>query len=56
MIRNGEWGQRREGGGASEDPAQAADADGSRAEGTMTQTLAYSPLTCVYRLVLYADI
>ncbi|TKS73389.1 C2 domain-containing protein 5 [Collichthys lucidus] len=34
VIRNGQWGKRREGSRAFEDPAQTADADSSRAEGT----------------------
>lgn len=29
VIRNGKWGQRWEGGGAAEDPAQTTDADSS---------------------------
>ena len=36
VIRNGQWRQRGEGGRAPEDPAQTADADSSRTEGTAT--------------------
>lgn len=35
LIRNGQRGQRREGSRSSEDPAEAADTDGSRAEGML---------------------
>lgn len=54
VIRNGQWGQCWEGGGASEDPFETADADSSGAEGTATITLTHAH-TCIYTDSLYVQ-
>lgn len=55
MVRNGEWWECGEGSRAPEDSTQTADADSSRAEGTVTLVFSVFYIVHVFACPLYVQ-